>query len=138
MIINLGARDGAKENGRAKDLYSAFSESYIFCKMSEGRLSSGEILEFIDEIDSYGTRIMRKGSLEFIPYFPTRVVIMAREYTPKVFDFFKKLPLDENGRYLDGSHVFAGAKVKGVPKHPRCYFDVYQWHDNEEPEEIKI
>ena len=138
MLVNLGTRYNGKENGRAKNLYGPFSEEYIFCKTAEGRLNRTEIIDFIDDVDSFGTRTMKKGSLEFIPYFPSRAVIVAREYTPQVFDFLKKLPKDKKGRYLDGSHVFVGVKTKGVPKQARCYFDVYQWHDNEEPEQISL
>ena len=138
MIVNLGPKSGGKGNGGSKDLFAAFSDSYIFVKTAEGRVSRGDVMDFIDAMDGFGTRIMRKGSLEFLPYFPTRAVIMAREYTEPVFEFLKNLPRDKNGVYLDGSHVFAGFKGKGVPKQVRCYFDVYKWLDNQEVEQISL
>ena len=81
---------------------------------------------------------MKKGNLEFIPYFPSRALIVAREYTPQVFEFLKKLRTDGQGHYIDGSHIFAHHKMKGIEKNPKCYVDVLQWHDNGEPNEIQL
>ena len=95
-------------------------------------------MEFIDSVDGFGIRTMKKGNLEFQPYFPSRALIVAREYTPQVFEFLKKLPNDKQGHYLDGSHIYAQHKMKGVEKNPKCYIDVLQWHENEDPQEIQL
>ncbi len=138
MVVDLGIRYNPGSNGHGKSAGTAYSDSYVFCKVSEGLLSKGEVMEFVDSIDGFGIRSMKKGNLEFIPYFPSRALIVAREYTPQVFDFLKKMKEDANGYYIDGSHIFAEHKVKGAEKNPKCYIDVLQWHESGEPEEIQL
>jgi hypothetical protein len=140
MLVNLGVRyddeeDSQKNGKKTQDIYS---ESYIFCKLSEGRMSRGEVIEFIDSLDGYGIRAMKKDSMEFIPYFPTRAIIIAREYAEPVFDFLRKLPREEERICVDGAHVFAGRKMNGGPKNAKCYVDVYKWHENSDPEAINF
>jgi hypothetical protein len=138
MVANLGIRHSDEDEAGKKDakIHQAFSESHIFCKVSEGRLSRGEIMEFVDSVDGFGVRVLKKDGLEFIPYFPTRAVIVAREYTDQVFDFISRLPKDGDNVYIDGSHIFAGRRL-GVQKDAKCYVDLYKWRDNEEPEQIR-
>ncbi len=138
MLVNLGVRydDGEESPKNGKKTQDIYSESYIFCKLSEGRMSRGEVIEFIDSLDGYGIRAMKKDRMEFIPYFPTRAVIVAREYADTVFDFLKKLPREDERIYVDGSHVFAGRRISGGPKSAKCYVDIYRWHENSDPEAI--
>ena len=138
LVLNLGVRYEQGSNGHGRRLMAAYSDSYVFCKVSEGMISKGEVMEFIDSIDGFGIRSMNKGNLEFIPYFPSRALIVAREYAPQVFEFLNKLKKDSKGHYIDGSHIFAAHKVKGAEKNPKCYVDVLQWHESGEPEEIQV
>ncbi len=139
MVVNLGIRYKAGSNGHSgRAAATAYSDSYVFCKVSEGLISKGEVMEFIDTIDGFGIRTMKKGNLEFIPYFPSRALIVGREYTPPVFEFLKKLPEDDEGYYIDGSHIYTQHKVKGADKNPKCYIDLLQWHDDGEPTEIEL
>ena len=135
MLVNLGIRYDddyeAQKNGKAtQDIYS---DAYIFCKVSEGILSRGEVMEFIDSLDGFGVQTMKKDNLEFVPYFPTRAVIVAREYTNPVSDYLNKLPRENGSVYVDGSHVFAGRRIRQTAKNVRCIVDVYRWQDNGEP-----
>jgi len=139
MVANLGVRHSDEDETTKKDamIHQAFSESYVFCKVSEGRLTRGEMMEFVDSVDGFGVRVLKKDGLEFIPYFPTRAVVIARDYTEQVFDFISKLPKDGKSIYIDGSHIFAGRRL-GVQKDAKCYVDVYKWQDNGEPEPINL
>ncbi len=139
MVVNLGVRYNQGSNGHGRSaVVTAYSDSYVFCKVSEGMMSKGEVMEFIDAVDGFGFRTMKKGNLEFLPYFPSRALIVAREFTPQVVEFLQKLRKDKEGHYLDGSHIFAAHKIKGAAKNPKCYVDIFQWHDNGEPEEIQL
>ncbi len=140
MLVNLGIRydDDYDPRGNGKGTQDIYADAYIFCKVNEGRMTRGEIMEFIDSLDGFGVRSMKKDNLEFIPYFPTRAVIVARDYTDPVFDYLAKLPREENTVYVDGSHIFAGRRIKHASKDTRCLVDLYRWHENEEPEKIEF
>jgi len=72
------------------------------------------------------------------PYFPVRAIIVAREYDPAAIDFLKKLPKSANGRYVDGAYLYAGLKLRGIPKETRCVVDVWQWQDDQKPVRIEL
>ncbi|MFW9932054.1 MAG: hypothetical protein ACFFDR_05295, partial [Candidatus Thorarchaeota archaeon] len=107
-------------------------------KVSEGRVTRGEVMEFIDSLDGFGVQTMKKDNLEFVPYFPTRAVIIAREFTDPVFDYLRKLPRENGSIFVDGSHVFAGRRIKQAPKNARCVVEVYRWQENGEPEPLEF
>ena len=137
MVVNLPQKEGQPDNGGKKDrkgLSSAFSKNFIFVKVADGRLGRGEFLDFIDSIDGYGVRIISKGKINFMPYYPSRVVIVAREFDSNVFEYLKKLPKSNNQTYIDGAHVFAEIKMKDVPKNTKCIIELYEWREGTEPE----
>ncbi len=139
MMITHSTKYDEDDDSRGKrSVAESLSHSYIFCKISEGRMSKGEIMEFIDTIDGFGARVMNKGNLDFIPYFPSRAVIVAREFNQQAIDYLKRLPKDNGSSYIDGNHVFMGRGIKNAPKDMKCYLDLYQWHDDQEPEPVKI
>ncbi len=135
MLVNLGIRydedHETQKNGKGtQDIYS---DAYIFCKVNEGLMTRGEVMEFIDSLDGFGVQTMKKDNLEFVPYFPTRAVIIARDYTEPVADYLLKLPKENGSVYVDGSHVFAGRRIKQAPKNARCLVEVYKWQENSDP-----
>ncbi|MFW9848816.1 MAG: hypothetical protein ACFFF4_06730, partial [Candidatus Thorarchaeota archaeon] len=133
MLVNLGIRhdDDEESLNPRKKIQAAHSESYIFCKVNEGRISRGEIMEFIDVLDSFGVRQLKKDRLVFIPYFPTRAVIVARDFPEEVFEYLKKLPRENGDVYLDGRHIFSGRGLRGAPDDAKCIIEVYQWHEDD-------
>lgn len=135
LLVNLGVRydDDYEAQKNGKGTQDIYSDAYIFCKVSEGRVTRGEVMEFIDSLDGFGVQTMKKDNLEFVPYFPTRAVIIAREYTEPVFDYLNKLPRENGSFYVDGSHVFAGRRIKHATKNTRCIVEVYKWQENDEP-----
>jgi hypothetical protein len=137
MTINLGIRYDPDENdGNGRSVTDAMSDNYIFCKLSDGRISRGEMMEFVDSVDGFGIRVMNRGKLEFKPYYPRRAVVIARDYTPQVFEYLEKLPTKNGDTYIDGSHVFAGLKLRGTSHNTECFVDVWKWHDEGEPEKL--
>ncbi|MCK5151877.1 MAG: hypothetical protein KAQ65_08550 [Candidatus Thorarchaeota archaeon] len=138
MLVNLGIRYDddaeAQSTGKGKKAQAAHSESYIFCKVNEGRISRGEVMEFIDALDGFGVRLIKKENMIFAPYFPTRAVIVAREYPEDVFEYLKKLPRKNGQVYVDGRHIFSGRGIRGAPKDAKCIVEVYQWHEDDTAE----
>ena len=76
--------------------------------------------------------------MQFIPYFPVRAAIIAREFDDSVFDYLRKLPQEDGKAFLDGSHIFAGRGIKGAHKNPKCFIDVFQYHENDKSHEVKF
>jgi hypothetical protein len=139
MLVNLGIRyeEDDEIQRPSRKAHATHSESYIFCKVSEGRISRGEVMEFIDALDSFGIRQMGKDRLEFVPYFPSRAVIVAREYPNEVFEYLGRLPRNNGHVYLDGRHIFAGRGIRGAPNDAKCIIEAYQWHEDDTAEEIE-
>ncbi len=122
-----------KETGNGKRM---FGENYGFIKASDSRIGRVQVIEFIDSLDNFGVLSMQKDEMVLQPYFPSKAVIVAREFDPPVFDYLRKLPSEKGLKYVDGAYVFAGLKMKGVPKETRCFVELWQWHDDKAPERI--
>ena len=124
-----------KENG---DGSSMFGENYGFVKVADDRIGRVQVIAFLDTLDNFGVLSMHKDELVLQPYFPSRAVIVAREYDSGVFDYLKKLPADKGRRYIDGAYVFAGLKMKGIPKETRCFVELWKWQDDKPPERVDV
>ncbi|MDF1540383.1 MAG: hypothetical protein P1Q69_15920 [Candidatus Thorarchaeota archaeon] len=140
MLVNFGIKYEEDDDSvkPSKQTPAAYSESNIVCKINEGRISRGEIMEFLDTLDGFGVRVISKGAMQFMPYFPTRAAIIAREFDDSVFEYLRKLPTEDNQAYLDGSHIFAGRGIRGAPKNPKCFIDVFQYHENDKSHAVKF
>ncbi|MHA2383358.1 MAG: hypothetical protein ACXACT_12350 [Candidatus Thorarchaeota archaeon] len=113
-----------------------FGENYGFVKVSESRIGRVQIIDFFDSLGDFGVLSMRKDETVLQPYFPSKAVIVAREFDSSVFDYLRKLPSDKKGKYVDGAYVFVGLKMKGIPKETRCFVDLWQWQDDQAPKPI--
>ncbi|MFW9963870.1 MAG: hypothetical protein ACFFCX_09925 [Candidatus Sifarchaeia archaeon] len=128
--------DSGKRNFNAGDLGMRVGESYSFVKVLDTRVGRMHIIEFIDTLDNFAALSMKKNELLLQPYFPSRAIIVAREYENSAIDFLKKLPKSENGRYIDGAYIYVGLKLRGIPKDTRCILDFWEWHDDQRPQRI--
>ncbi|MHA2115214.1 MAG: hypothetical protein ACXABM_06940 [Candidatus Thorarchaeota archaeon] len=113
-----------------------FGENYGFVKVSESRIGRVQIIDFFDSLGDFGVLSMRKDETVLQPYFPSKAVIVAREFDSSVFDYLRKLPSDKKGKYVDGAYVFVGLKMKGIPKETRCFVELWQWQDDQAPKPI--
>lgn len=133
MLIDAGRKDS--ESG---DSWVQFGENISFVKVVDTRVGRVHVIDFIDSLDSFAVLSMKKDEMSLQPYFPVRAIIVAREYDQAAIDFLKKLPKSGNGRYVDGAYLYAGLKLKGIPKETRCIVDVWQWQDNQRPLHIEL
>jgi hypothetical protein len=135
IVVNLGMKIDEEDTGRKKRAASEmFQENFIFVKVRDGQMSRGEMIDFIDSIDGFGFITPGRDELVFVPYFPSRIIIVARDYSPEAIEFLQRLSKTDDEIYLDGSHVFLGQKIKSTHRHgEKCFVDIYRWTDEEEP-----
>lgn len=133
LLIDAGRRD--LDTG---DSWGKFGENYSFVKVIDTRAGRVQVIDFIDTLDNFAVLSMQKDEMVTQPYFPARAIIVAREYDNAAIDFLKKLPKRKGKRYVDGAYIYAGQKLKRIPKETRCILDVWKWHDDERPEIVEI
>ncbi|MGY5874666.1 MAG: hypothetical protein RTU30_02875 [Candidatus Thorarchaeota archaeon] len=138
ILLKTGSKQSGDNNGKktAGKAASILSEELTFVKAVDDEISRGEILDFIDSTDGFGSLMMVKDELEFQPYFPACAIVIGREYSENVFEFVKKLPSDKGRPYIDGTHLFLGTKMKNAPKDSKCYLEIWKWHDDRSPESM--
>jgi hypothetical protein len=117
---------------------SMFGENYGFVKVADNRIGRVQVIAFLDTLDNFGVLSMQRDEMVLRPYFPSKAVIVAREFDSGVFDYLKKLPAEKGQRYIDGAYVFAGLKMKGIPKETRCFIELWKWQDDIAPERVDV
>ena len=107
-------------------------------KVADTRIGRIHVIDFIDSLDNFGVLVMKKDEMILEPYFPARAIIVAREFDEGAIDFLNKLSSNKKGKYIDGAYIFAGLKLKGIPKETRCIVDAWNWHDDMDPERVEF
>jgi hypothetical protein len=115
-----------------------FGENCSFVKVADTRIGRIHVIDFIDSLDNFGVLVMKKDEMILEPYFPARAIIVAKEFDEGAIDFLNKLPSNKKGKYIDGAYIFAGLKLKGIPKETRCIVDAWNWHDDMDPERVEF
>ena len=132
ILIDTSLKEDGSGNGG-----SLFGEHYIFVKIAEGTLGRVQLIDFIDSLDRFGVRFMSKDEFVFRPYFPSRAVIVARNFDQGALQFLERYT-KKGKTYIDGAHIYAGLKMKDIPKDTRCFVDLWQWHEDAPPELIQL
>lgn len=115
-----------------------FGENCSFVKVVDTRIGRIHVIDFFDSLENFGVLAMKKDEMILEPYFPARAIIVAREFDEGAIDFLNKLPSSKKGKYIDGAYIFAGLKLKGIPKETRCIVDAWNWHDDMDPERVEF
>jgi hypothetical protein len=133
LLIDAGRKD--TDQG---DSIGEFGENCSFVKVVDARVGRILVIDFIDSLGNFGVLSMKKDEMILRPYFPARAIFVAREYEPAAIEFIKKLPKSEEGRYIDGAYIYAGLKLKGIPKETRCILEVWEWREDQKPLYIEL
>ncbi len=134
ILINLGVKnDSGSKSGKKRPLAEMLSENFIFCKVVDGRISRAEVIDFVESLGGYGARIFEKEELKFVPYYPSRAIIVAREFSPEAIEFLKKLPRQNNKPMVEAT-MFSLRRESFL----RCPLDLYEWRENGEPDEVVL
>ena len=131
VLIDTSSKENSAIGG------SLFGQHYIFVKAVEGTLGRIDLIDFVDSLERFGVRYMSKDEFVFRPYFPSRAVIVARNFDEESLQFLEKYT-HKGKTYVDGAHIYAGLKIKDIPKETRCFVDLWAWGDDATPEQIEI
>ncbi len=112
------------------------SQDYTFVKAIDSIASRGEVIDFLDSVDHYGVRVIKRDEVKFIPYFPARAVIVARDYAEDVMEFIHRLPSDDQGPYIDGTRIISGIKMRGPKRDMKCRVELWKWKENGYPKRL--
>lgn len=132
ILIDTSLEKNGSSNGG-----SLFGEHYIFVKIANENLGRVQLIDFIDSLDRFGVRFMDKDEFTFRPYFPSKAVIVARNFDQGALQFLERYT-KKGKTYIDGAHIYSGLKMKDIPKETRCFVDLWQWHEDAPPEQIML
>ena len=66
-----------------------------------------------------------------------RMVIILIIQIPLALQFLERYT-KKGKTFVDGTHIYAGLKMKDIPKDTRCFVDLWQWREDTEPKQIQI
>ena len=135
-VVDILVDTSSIENGSANG-GSLFGAHYIFVSVTEGTLGRIQLIDFMDSLERFGVRFMLKEEFIFRPYFPSRAVLVARNFDEGALQFLERYT-KKGKTFVDGTHIYAGLKMKDIPKDTRCFVDLWQWREDTEPEQIQI
>ena len=135
-VIDILIDTSSKEEGSSSG-GSLFGTHYIFVNVSEGSLGRIQLIDFMDSLERFGVRFMVKDEFTFRPYFPSRAVLVARNFDEGALQFLERYT-KKGKTIVDGAHIYAGLKMKDIPKDTHCIVDLWQWHEDAPPEQIQV
>ncbi|MFW9919593.1 MAG: hypothetical protein ACFFED_08340 [Candidatus Thorarchaeota archaeon] len=139
LLVEYGEkskRGGIRDRLIQKHL-RVFSEEVIFVKTVDGTAGKGEVMKFIESMKNYGTWRREEETMDDVfPYFPSRAVIVARDYSPTVFEGLEGLDRIDSKSYIAPDHLFPTFGTKMAPKTTKCFIELWKWHDDKYPERI--
>ena len=140
--IDLMVDNGEKSSGSFRDksirkMINAYSEDIFLIKIIDGTAGMAEVSEFLESMKLFGIRpIHEKTDDQTFPYFPSKAIIIARDYSPTVFEKLKEYPSRRDKTYISGSHILPSTRAKFSPDTSKCFIEIWQWFDDKYPERV--
>ena len=122
--------------GLATRLLKSFSADITFIKVIESTAGRGEVFDFIDILKTFGKLRNNNQDENVFPYFPSKAVIIARDFSPTIFDELQALPKFNGKIGIPGTHIAPDAGLKGTPASMKCFIELWKWYDDKYPERI--
>ncbi|WXG42089.1 MAG: hypothetical protein WED07_15220 [Candidatus Freyarchaeum deiterrae] len=140
MVIDLVVDRGKRNpegvlNRLVQRRWKAFSEDITFVKVIDGIAGRGEVMDFIDSLRSVGEesgmhiRNHKDRAAEEFPYFPARAAVVARDYSPTVFEEMEKLLRVEGKACIAGDQITRQARGKYFPDSSKCFIELWKWKE---------
>lgn len=141
VTIDLLSDRGRKKHqglmgGLATKMFRSVSEDVTFVKVIDSTAGRGEVLDFFDLLKTFGRTRAKKIAEDVFPYFPSKAVVIARDYSPTLFDDIEKLPKFGGKTGIAGTHISPDAGMMGAPASMKCFIELWKWNDDKYPERI--
>ncbi len=138
VVVDFGERrDKGGIGGRIiHSRTKAFSKELTFIKVVDGTAGRGEVIEFIETVQRFGTTHRAKGEEGTFPFFPSRAAIVARDFSPTVFEELEKLEKIKGKTFVAPSYAPRPFRHKRAPMLMKCLIELWKWHDSKYPERI--
>ncbi|MFX0094038.1 MAG: hypothetical protein ACFFBD_20030 [Candidatus Hodarchaeota archaeon] len=129
IIVDRGEKKGESFGTRAvKRRWIAFSEDITFIKVVDGVAGRGEVIDFFDSLKGFGDD--KDDTTEEYPYFPARAVVVARDYSPTVFEEVEKLTRHKGKAVITGDHITWRARIGSFPDAGKCFIELWKWKED--------
>jgi len=110
-----------------KRTLKGFSEDVIFFKIIDGIGGKNEVIEFIESMQTYGTKHAADDDGHF-PYFPAKAVIIARGFSPTLNEVLGKYPTRSGKAYIGGTHII-NHPYQFSPASMKCFIEIWKWEE---------
>jgi hypothetical protein len=117
-------------------MLKSFSANVTFIKVIDSVAGKSEVLDFIDSLKTFGKLRHKNDNENEFPYFPSKAIVIARDYSPTLMDELEKLPRFSNKAAIPGTHISPDAGMMGAPSAMKCFIEVWKWNDSGYPERI--
>ena len=141
ITIDLLSDRGRKQHqgltgGLATRMFKSFSEDITFVKVIDSTAGRGEVLDFFDILKTFGRTRAKKITDDIFPYFPSKAIVVARDFSPTLFDEITKFPKFGGKTGVAGTHISPDAGMVGAPSSMKCFIELWKWNDDKYPERI--
>ena len=138
VVVDFGERrDKGGIGGRIiHSRTKAFSKELTFIKAVDGTAGRGEVLEFIETVQRFGTTHRAKGEEGSFPFFPARAAVVARDFSPTVFEELEKLEKTKGKTFVAPSYAPRPFRHKRSPILLKCLIELWKWNDDKYPERV--
>ena len=117
----------------ATHMMKSYSEEVTFVKVIDDTAGRGEVIDFVDILKTFGRLRTKNIDENVFPYFPSKAIVVARDFSPTVIDEIKKLPKFGGKTGIAGTHISPDAGMPGAPASMKCFVELWQWHDDKYP-----
>ncbi|MBD3404723.1 MAG: hypothetical protein GF411_01150 [Candidatus Lokiarchaeota archaeon] len=139
ILVDYGdkSKKGSLRDRLIQKHLQVFSEEIIFIKAIDGTAGRGEVMKFLVSLKNYGVWRREKEDMDGVfPYFPSKAVIVARDFSPTVFEGLDELDRIEDKAYVAPDHLSFTLGMKRAPKTTKCFIELWKWHDSKYPERV--
>lgn len=141
VTIDLLSNRGRKKHqglmgGIAAKMFKSYSEDVTFVKVIDSTAGRGEVMDFFDLLKTFGKTRTKNLDDDVFPYFPAKAVVIARDYSPTLFEDIKTFPKFGGKTGIAGTHISPDAGMMGAPSSMKCFIELWKWNDDKYPERI--
>ncbi len=135
IIIDKGElKDLRKREKLINKFFPGYNRDITFIKIFDERASQNDVEQFIETCKDFGYECSSKERCEkYFDYFPSKVIILARNFSPLVSERLEEITKKEKRRkkhYIQSNHLTKHAKFKSIGSSIfNCYIELWKWKE---------